>query len=765
MAIRAFDLYLDESGSFEKKGERTLIGGILVPHEQNPSMELFSSWEGEIRAAISETGAYNLDDLARGDEWHDLEQKKKWMKSLSPSESQRWAELDSAKKYVFAHCSENKASKERGIAQAWVLREYLKRLKGLGGVPVIFNNPDGVYHIDSNTTFMSIFAGGFVKLYNYFMENYPGEEIFIYVHAASRLNVTKKYEQEKHEVSPFAGKEKVLEKRLYVNQVKNYVFLNGGFELLGLESFTKPLDSFEILYDVFDKGKYLPNPATVICDYVCNSMYANKRKYIDILEEYGLLLYLAFGQNPDLSDEKIAYYKKEHGWATLLKKLVSKEFPPKMTEDFFTWMNQDNRYDQQICIDGLVDYLRPFITNREAMPLWLARLDMIMEHSSRFLPSAALLLNANMLLYKHSLLTHLGKDVSATQAAFIDCVQRIRELEQRDHLITLFCNRQIVTETDLFNYAKGHDWFDAVHQYYHNRLSNSDGLMEWFSMLSNTDEVKALSAQYGKALGSYIQLLTKEYRFASPGRQEELRKQAEESIVNALDHLADSSFREVSFAYQNACDYYAEVGDCEKAMEYLAHSLSAGQKLEDGFERQAAVVLEFCGANGEENCFIYLHYVSMMHHCFRHHDPHGDVMLQAILKSEITMDSFDHLIGDPHPGAVILRHVAASLAQVQGKRTVAQKLFDYAFSSLMNREELFQTIAISVRAEMLALGLEKKLHGAESDWQKKVNIFFNTTLPKYAARVKHNPFADVLKDVPAEDKVETLYRIADTVVY
>ena len=765
MADRIFDLYLDESGSFEKKGEHTLIGGVMIPHEQNPSLQDFRTWEADIRSAIAGSGEYEQKDLLAGDEWHDLFIKSKRKPGLTAQESQRFAELENTKRYVFAHCSENGKTPARWKTQGWVLREYLKRLSAVSGVPVLFDNPDGVYYIDSNTTFMSIFAGGVVKLYDDLMKKYPKDEIILNIHAASRLNVTRKYEKDQYEVSPLAGKEANLERNLYINQINNYVFLNGGFELLDLKGFKSSMDSFDILLDLNDAGKPVPNPSTVICDYICNGAWTDNpgRKYIETMKEYGLISILSFGQNPDLSENKMNRMAQDHDWITFLKTLISRGFPEKETEEFFARMGQD-RYDQQLCVNGLVDYLLPFVDNRETMPLWIKRLDQIMESCRPFKPEAYLSLEANLLVFKHSLQTHLGQDVAATQKAFTECIRQIRPVEQRDYLLSLYCNRQIVTETDCFRFDKGHEWFDAANHYFSKQMENSNELMTWFSLLSDVEETPACSVQYGKTLGSFIQLLTKEYRNASPDRKAELKAQAEEAIDLAFKQLTEEDYR----AHQNACDFYAETGNYDLAMEHLALSF-VKENAGDTFESRASAVLGKCGRFGElagfSGKFAYLHYVSMMHRCFRVNDPHGELMLDLVLANSINMDSMNHMIGNQYPDAVILRHLAASLAQRQGKRTIAQVLFDCANKALMNHGELFRTISMSVRAEMIALGLEQKLPGTQADWQKKAEHYFRRSFPLYAQEVKYNPFPAIPEQIPQSDQVAFLYQLADTVVY
>ena len=768
MPLREYDIYLDESGSFEKKGEHTLIGGVLIPHDQAPSFDEFRNWEREIRSALPDLGVYTQADLAAGDEWHDLFLRSRSRGGLSKSESERFNELGNTKRYIFDHCSKNPSSSDRWKAQAWVLKEYLKKLSSIGGFPVVFDNLDGIYYIDSNTTFMSIFASGIVKLYDSLMKQYPADEITLYIHAASRLNITKKNEPGQYEVSPLAGKEANLERSLYINQISNYVLLNGGFELLGLNGFIKSMNSFDILQDITVGGKPAPHPATVICDYICNCTWtdSSRRKYVDTMKGYGLHYILAFGQNPDLSESKIAMMAQDHDWITFLKLLVSRNFPPKETEEFFIRMGQD-RYDQQLCVNGLVNYLYSFVDNRETMALWINRLDMIMDSCKQFKPEAYLSLKANMLVYKHSLQTHLGQDVSETQAAFADCVSQIDSVEKRDDLLILYCNRQIVTETDCFEFEKGHEWFEAVRHYFVNQLKNSDELMTWFSLLSDREEASGKSIQYGKNLGSYIQLLTKEYRIADPDRKAVLKEQAEEAIELAFEHLSKKDSR----ANQNACDFYTESGDYELAMEHLALSF-AGKSVGTDFETRASAVLDECGCFGDlagfGGRFAYLHYVSMMHRCFRTKDPHAEALLNLILAKPVTMDSFNHLIhltGEPYPDAVIIRHLAASFAHVQGKRTIAQHLFDSAIRMLTNRGELFRTICMSVQAEMLALGLEQKLPGEQKDWQKKVDHYFKKTFPDYVQSVKHNPFPAIPEGFESFSQLEFLYRLADTVAY
>jgi len=761
MAEKIFELYLDESGSFVRQGEHTLIGGVLIPHKRNPSAKTFRAWEKEIRSAISESGVYDQQDLAAGDEWHDLYIRSGRKPGLSAKDSQRFAELEKTKRYVFAHCRENERTPARWIAQGWVLREYLKRVNEIEGVPVIFDNPEGVYYIDSNTTFMSIFAGGVVKLYDGLMKRFPKEEIILNIHAASRLNVTRKFEKEQYDISPLAGEEANLERSLYINQISNYVFLNGGYELLGLDGFKKSMESFDILQDTFEGGKQLPNPSTVICDYICNCVWADTplRNYTEIMKEYGLLQIQAFGENPDLTESRIDRMIQDHDWLSFLKNLISRGFPEKETEQFFTMMKQD-RYDQQLCVNGLVDFLFSVVNNPETMPLWISRLDQIMERCKAFSPESYESLKASLLIYKQSLQTYLGRDSTETQRAFAQYVRQIQPVEKRDHLLLQYCNRRMATETDCFHYDQAREWFGIVRHYTENQLKNSEELINRFPAPGGGEEASAQSAQYGKALSSYIQMLTKEYRNASPDRKTELRKQADEAIRLVFAHLPGKDFR----AHQHICDFYAETGDYDTAMKHLALSIA-----EDGegntFESRAAAVLEKCGRLGELVKRAYLRYVSMMHRCFRSGDPHGETMLRLILAGPVGMDDLKHLVGNPYPDAVILWHLAGSLAQLPEEGKTTQRLFDCAVRALMNRGELFRTISMAVRAEMLALGLEQKIPENQTSWPERAEHYFQKSFPLYLQAVRYSPFPAIPEDLPQADRAAFLYQLADRVVY
>lgn len=767
----SFDLYLDESGSFESAGEHTLIGGVIIPHSSNPSLKQMLSWETDIRSRISQSGIFDTEALNMGDEWHSFLRKSDPLKRrLNPDEEDRLKKFNSKKHYTFNHCSENFFIRKnekvsvpgRWEAQGWVLKEYLKKVQKLGGFPVVFDNPNGIYHIDSNTTYMAIFASGIVQLYHNLMQRFPGQEIVLYIHTAARLNVTKKSEPEKYRISPTAGKEANLERSLYLNHIKNFVFLNGGSDLLDLKGFQESINSFDILLDFEANDKKTPNPATVICDYVCNCFFTDNenRNYRATFKNSDLLVIQAFGKAPDLSDAAIQRLAEQHDWFSFLKILISRSFPQKETKEFFVRMKSDQTYNQITCVNSLVDYLYPFVNGREDMDTMEERLKLIIDKCDEFDNNAYLFLKANLLIYIHTLQTHMGKDVSDAKKEFVSCIKGIHDIEQRDSLLTLYCNRQIVTETDCFEFAKGEDWFEAIKIFLEKSIANSNELLSWFSMLSDDEMTGCRSLQYGKILGSYVQLLTKEIRQLT-GEQRENKQEAAIAASNlALEHLAGKS--ELSRAHQNACDLYSEISQFDLAMDHLYNSLF-NTKCSD-FYNQAEKVLTVTGHYGEKNMFAYLHYVSMMHRCFRTGNQYGEKMLALILKDSINIEKVNHLISDPHPQAVILWHLASSLAYQAGHGKMAEQLFSYSIDALTNCGDLFWTIRMAVNAEMIGLGLMGKLKSSPAEWKEKGQQYLDRLYSEYSEKVPHNPFSAIIHTISINDPL-TLFHAADCVVY
>ena len=113
-------------------------------------------------------------------------------------------------------------------------------------------------------------------------------------------------------------------------------------------------------------GHKVPHPATVVCDYICNSMFSGQAHpaLVEVMEEYGLLCFDVFDGplgSTDYSDDLLA---QRHDWGRLMKELISCGFPPERSAFFFDRLREDRHYDQLLCVNSVVDYLYSFVSNR-----------------------------------------------------------------------------------------------------------------------------------------------------------------------------------------------------------------------------------------------------------------------------------------------------------------------------------------------------------------------------------------------------------------
>ena len=122
-------------------------------------------------------------------------------------------------------------------------------------------------------------------------------------------------------------------------------------------------------------------------------------------------------------------------------------------------------------------------------------------------------------------------------------------------------------------------------------------------------------------------------------------------------------------------------------------------------------------------------------------------------------------MASPHPEGVAAWHLASSLALRAEHRPLAKQMLKNALKAFENQGEIFTTIRMAVEAEMLALGLEGKLPGKESEWKDAVEKYLTVTYPDYAEKVVHNPFTAFMPVTPEKEKICLLYRMADTVAY
>lgn len=510
-----------------------------------------------------------------------------------------------------------------------------------------------------------------------------------------------------------------------------------------LKEFQDSLERFELLDETQPKEYMPPHPATVVCDYICNSFYASNghRGLETVLKEGGVQIFNVFNgplSSIDYGDDLLA---QNHDWGRWLKNLVSHKFPEGRTDSFFRRMREDKGYDQTACVNILIEYLRPFVQNRETMQDWIERINLIIDKMQPLQHDAYIFLKAHMLLFLIALYTHLGKNAAVDEMAseFVQYAGKIQEVSRRDELLVLFCNRQIVSKTDLFQFDEAGEYYRLLERYFQSQWNTSEDFFAGFLVQTEQDVFpETTMVQWGRCMGSYMQLLTKIIRFvADQSVRENAKSHAEAVLSSAFKHF--SSPRDISFCHQNVSDLLVELGEYENAMMHLCQSFGE-EEIPGTFAEQADYILN--RTSSAETRFQFMHYVLMMHRAIAAGNQLGDILLdRLIVTCQPTSYLYAPLKGNPYPEGVILWHLAASLAHRDAYKELSKELFDAAWAAMKGEEFIFTTIGMAIRAEELDFGLQGRLPGKAEKWHKEADDYLKKEYPAYQQKYLNNPFA------------------------
>ncbi len=753
-----YDLYLDESGKFDSSKERKLIGGFLLPRkkadysEQN-ALKMFYVIRNTALEKAKQKGLLNDEALKNGERKH--------YKSPDFDASSDW--------YIFDHCCENNYDRrenclDRAPIQKFVLREFVKQITDRGGRVVLFEDRQRISKIDDNTTYLSCFALGLMRLYIVLKKEQSAEEVRVFVHSASRRNNTLIEEKRNETVSPCGSSEKTIPGELYINQVKNCVFLNGGAVLLEDKNFVRCLESTEIIRDIRNGMLFEPHPATILADYICNSaksLMDGGTKYTE--EDLGSskIRISVFKDKLDFGEFTLDDIERSHLWDRALIRLISEDFPDEQeTKRVFERMNADKRYNQLLCVNSIVNYVYPFVENRENMEEIAARLLRIIDiFKGKMAETAYEELKANLLIYLDALYTHLGDNEKAVQTVkeFIASVSGIPEAERRNALLIKYFNREIVSSTDEFDYARGRIYFEMIKKYYLTFKESGDELMMGFLeqiIGEETDMDRYLYAtvsEYGKAIGSYMQLLAHELR--SEEKSESKEDEAEEIL-----RIADSEFvtqRDKARCAQNKCDLYIALKKFKEALDELYYS-ACGETSDGTWEEKCGKLAERFRESGKTDHYLLYHYVQLMHALTDYemglYAEMGTTMLSALIGNDtpdMVKKRMDEFTGNIYPGACIIRHFAVSLARLGGKYVETAKDLLQTAENMLDADQAhytFAAIRLAVHTERLLLTGSKPASIVSEISREYANRF----LP--LVKERKNPFANVLPVKPGNEQ-------------
>lgn len=680
-----WDLYVDESGNFAKD-LRCLVGGFIVP-EGSVTKELVEEWKSQIMA-IPE-----INEMIQDVHW------------------------------FYDHCKVNTYSTKRkqrvrSEIQYLVVKEYMDRIKKLGGKLVIFDNPSGIYNTDNTTNFLTILAKGLMALYY----DWPEKNPVIRLHFASRMNVTYCKEKDDLPTSPTRVIEPELEDDVviipsqYVAQIRNLAFLQAGQTLLENETFSAMLDGIDILKDTFytdEEGKkqQIANPLTIPCDYICNTLI-KADSYSDEYQNRIKKLYrqtdtLIYNTDRPLSHapQELLNWESDGNNGRILMRLISTNFPEPATSRFLRFFNAATVHEQKTDIAFVIKALYSKVARQETMEELAERLGRAIRICDQMENEQIRLeLVANLLLYQESLYTHLGnqKQVSLLQTQFKDAIDKIEDDTVRDELIDISDNRRLVNLTDKFDYDTATSEFENIERYWNQAI-------EARQRRHRTATESPKYPIFGKTIGSYLQVLRHEIHQAAPEDKELYYSEAKDRFQQARDHLIDNE--DISRFHQTACDIEAEMGHYQAAYNHLFLAATIEQRDNDGLtddvpisSQSANDILKVSGYGGEKYPFLLQHYVRLLSLMYMSDSASKDAetILQPLI-SHINIQ-YGEEIRNPHPRTQIQWKTASALAfranSSEKQHQLSAILFSKAVSALkQEKQAVFMAIAVGVLAE------------------------------------------------------------------
>lgn len=269
---------------------------------------------------------------------------------------------------------------------------------------------------------------------------------------------------------------------------------------------------------------------------------------------------------------------------------------------------------------------------------------------------------------------------------------------------------------DSFRYDCGQTQFEYLKDYWDNYSVISDDLFKAFS----GNEIAGKYSQYGKDIGSYLQLLTHMMHIVSAEEKEHLFQEA----ISYKDRMLGSFVGEgdLSRAHQNLADLYAEHGDYEEAVQELLLAVDKNQEnAELSTAEKCDIILNATGTFGEQDDyrkkFIFSHYALIMNRALISESElspeNSGLIMATALKSrrDFNIASYaDYYRDESYPIPVILWHLASSFARSglipEKKRDALISMFNRGINLMRDRQVTFSAIAIAMQAEKIGLALQ-----------------------------------------------------------
>ena len=739
-----WELFVDESGSFNP-GEHCLVGGFLCP-------------AGRMNEQVAASWNYDI-------------QQDPYIKEA----------LEAFGNWKFDHCCENQCrtnakKRNRGVLQTRVIETFSKKLEAIGGKLVLFDHPSGTANVDNTTTFLSVLAKGLMMLYY----DLQADTTSLKVHFASRRNNTRQDDHEALLVSPTrVRKEGITDAGVilpiqYANQISNLAFLQGGQALLNDKVFGDMIKTIDIITDTYKQvdydapfklidGKYehvknggnydkFPNALTIPCDYICNTFFKGTEKPSTFGDEEQAKASLHGLYSPEhcryysidrpLQQLSLDHLMQKADVGVQLVTLITKHCCEPFAKKVFETMNHCSLSAQKAAVDYVNNSVYEQVKNQVNMTQLVKLLD-------EAIPAANAITNAdiqnyfvaNLLLFQHSLYTHLGDQdcVKKTFQKAHETIEKLSDDSLHDTLLDMIDNRHIVDLTDLFDYTEALKQFDTIKKYWDNRIAASRRVFPSYPA-------------YGRAIGSYLQLLRHVIHTLDDDMEKELYyDDALEKFKDYLQHIGNDP-KEIARGYQTMCDIESEVGHFEQAMKHLYHAamLSLGEEAAEQehptSEAIGQAILKSSANDGTRDPYMLQHFVRLIAAMYEAGKSVEAELLSEPLFRFMSID-MGNSVHSPHPRTQIQWKAASLLANKPGttaeERQLSKQLFDAASNDMEKQGTvIFEAIAVGVRAEQAMHILLKHIPGNEAVVCKAMLSAYDTFVTLKPEGCK-DPFAKI----------------------
>lgn len=772
-----YHLYVDESGKFSNQETvMNVVGGMLISGNEDRSI-MPQEWNRQAREAGKKTPKVSPEYLAT---------------------------------YDFDHCTENKGP-ERWPIQKTMCRSYLENLKEIEARPVFFYADHDFLDVDSTTTYISILTKGLIQLFNQLRSERPGEEIKLYAHIAIRehTTLTSITRNEKKETgadrkslaqsdirkrindyislltsptSRAAAANDVEEHNIQLEQYKRAIshaaYLCASEDVFRSRDFTDMIRNMEILENRFvkisgttngPKMERIENAWTVVCDCLCNSFYhchTGKYSYNDLFGNMNAIEIKADLSSAALEKEDtVESYR--HAYASRFIRLMHLGFPKTETNEWMQRFNMALPMHQRTFLNEIVSYFDALtyyhLDDQEVLDTiknTLTASTGIQDESVRNE------LQANLHVFHYAIHTHLGmeKEITEDIRLFHEKIQHVRNMDAVAALMPIFMNRNIVLYTDRFEYKEAEETFSRLEKYWKATLEARQIL---------TGNEQELDEEYGKELGSYLQLVRHMLRVETNAEMRDiLYMDAEDRFRQALLNLPQEA--DQSRIYQSMSGIEQEMGHWDTALKLLFRASGADEAGTDGME----LLWKRIGLPECNDPYLFAMLLRLADCMILAGEDKGTELLQQIQKrlkeafpyigktKYVEDPAFADCIRSIHPRTQVLWRLGAAIAASgpdgwqQAKRMLERALEQLSASA----PGVFRAIAVAVAAELAAWSLkygDKKSDEAIAKFKAVYQKFTNS----YEEADMRNPFAGLCEKLTPSSGFEDYFRIAKVIAY